>query len=297
MARTRQKFGPGGADSSPSTMQYIIGSIKPIDKETHHEREREFAQRYRNTNDHTALQEIVEMNRAMAVNIALSYRGLGIADEDLIGEATVGLIEAARIYDPGRGANFITHAMWYVRKAVLQALAKISRTVRIPSYQYKKVLTLVRAMRQLRQILQREPTREELSSYTGAKEAVIADVLGNPALRQAVSTDEPIGNDESGDHVQDRIADPRIRPFLEILELREQLLLVEQAMEVLSVRERKVLRYTFGFEGRILTLRQIGKRIGTSGENARLVRNRALRKLRNRIRRNEFARNGQNNGR
>ncbi|HNX19463.1 MAG TPA: sigma-70 family RNA polymerase sigma factor, partial [Acidobacteriota bacterium] len=126
------------------------------------EQEQQLAHRVRK-GDKDAFEHLVASNLSFVVKVASEYRNLGLPLEDLLNEGNLGLIEAARRYDPEKGTKFITYAIWWIRKAILKALAEQVNLVRVPTYQMKKVKQVREAEHTLRKELGRAPERHEIS--------------------------------------------------------------------------------------------------------------------------------------
>jgi len=131
----------------------------------------EVARRIR-AGDPDALQELVQRNLRFVISVAKKYQNRGLPLIDLIGEGNVGLLTAARKFDPDQGVKFISYAVWWIRQAILSALARQGRTVRVPLNRTADLSRIIKASEILRQKLRREPTPEELSQLTGAKKEI-----------------------------------------------------------------------------------------------------------------------------
>src|SRR5213080_1288421 len=116
--------------------------------------------------DPDALQELVKRNLRFVISVAKKYQNRGMPLIDLIGEGNVGLLTAARKFDPDQGVKFISYAVWWIRQAILAALARQGRTVRVPLNRTADLSRIVRTAEFLRQTLRREPTPEEISDAT-----------------------------------------------------------------------------------------------------------------------------------
>src|SRR5947199_4295150 len=116
--------------------------------------------------DQNALQELVQRNLRFVISVAKKYQNRGMALIDLIGEGNVGLLTAARKFDPDQGVKFISYAVWWIRQAILSALARQGRTVRVPLNRTADLSRIIKASEILRQKLNREPSPEELSDAT-----------------------------------------------------------------------------------------------------------------------------------
>src|SRR5437867_7449644 len=136
---------------------------------------------------------LITSNLGFVITVAGEYRGLGIPFEDLINEGNLGLIEAAQRYDPARGVRFITYAVWWIRKAILKAIADHATVVRIPSYRRKKMKQVREAEQSLRGWLGRSPDRRELAERLSGAVAALDELLRtNP---REISIDDPCAAD------------------------------------------------------------------------------------------------------
>src|SRR5437899_5430026 len=116
--------------------------------------------------DQEAMQELVKRNLRFVISVAKKYQNRGLPLTDLIGEGNVGLLTAARKFDPDQGVKFISYAVWWIRQAILAALARQGRTVRVPLNRTADLSRIVRTAEYLRQTLRREPTPEEIADAT-----------------------------------------------------------------------------------------------------------------------------------
>src|SRR5215216_450135 len=123
--------------------------------------------------DQDALQELVKRNLRFVISVAKKYQNRGLPLIDLIGEGNVGLLTAARKFDPDMGVKFISYAVWWIRQAMLASLARQGRTVRVPLNRTADLSRIVRTAEALRQELRREPTPEEIANSTGLSVDVV----------------------------------------------------------------------------------------------------------------------------
>jgi RNA polymerase primary sigma factor len=225
-----------------------------------------------------AMQELVKRNLRFVISVAKKYQNRGLALTDLIGEGNVGLLTAARKFDPDQGVKFISYAVWWIRQSILAALARHGRTVRVPLNRTADLSRIVRTSETLRQELRREPTPEEIADITGLAVDVVQSLAALNTTE--VRLDAPL--DPEGDRALiDRfIADEQGDPEERAMEtfLSEE---VEQALRTLPPRDAKVLRLYFGLDGgREHTLEEIGGMLGVTRERVRQLRDRALKRLR-----------------
>jgi len=230
------------------------------------------------TGDEEAMQELVKRNLRFVISVAKKYQNRGLALTDLIGEGNVGLLTAARKFDPDHGVKFISYAVWWIRQAILAALARHGRTVRVPLNRTADLSRIVRTSETLRQELRREPTPEEVAHAVGLSVDVVQSLA---ALNTAeVRLDAPL--DPEGDRsFMDRfIADDQADAESQAMDqfLSEE---IERALRTLPARDAKVLRLYFGLDGgREHTLEEIGAMLGVTRERVRQLRDRALKRLR-----------------
>jgi len=228
--------------------------------------------------DPEAMQELVTRNLRFVISVAKRYQNRGLALSDLIGEGNLGLLTAARKFDPDQGVKFISYAVWWIRQSILAALARQGRTVRVPLNRTADLSRIVRSAETLRQQLEREPTPEEIASATGLTVDVVQSLA---TLNSAdVRLDAPV--DAEGDmSLIDRFtADEQSDPETQMMEqlLTEE---IDLALRLLPDRDAKVLRLYFGLnEGREHTLEEIGGLLGVTRERVRQLRDRALKRLR-----------------
>ena len=228
--------------------------------------------------DEEAMQELVKRNLRFVISVAKKYQNRGLALTDLIGEGNLGLLTAARKFDPDQGVKFISYAVWWIRQAILAALARHGRTVRVPLNRTADLSRIVRSSEALRQDLRREPTPEEIANATGLSLDVVQSLA---ALNTSeVRLDAPL--DPEGDRALiDRfIADEQGDPEEQAMDkfLSEE---IESALRTLPPRDAKVLRLYFGLDGgREHTLEEIGGMLGVTRERVRQLRDRALKRLR-----------------
>lgn len=227
--------------------------------------------------DERALHELVESNLSFVAKIASEYRYLGMPFEDLLNEGNVGLIQAARRFDPSKDNKFISYAIWWIRKAILKALSEKSHVVRMPYSQIKKFKEIRRAEKALQRELGRRPNREEISEYLSKSLEKIDRVLQHSV--QETSIDTPLG-DGSDMQLAEVLADePGGTPEDRFLE-REANDDVGEAFCQLNEQQKTVLSYRFGLAGPPLTLQETGERMGVSRERVRQIEVQATERMR-----------------
>jgi len=228
--------------------------------------------------DQGAIQELARANLRFVISVAKKYQNRGLSLTDLIQEGNVGLVTAARKFDPEQGVKFISYAVWWIRQAILASLANHGRAVRVPLNRASDLARIFREKERLKQDLGREPTTDELAKATDLTPELVESLQTLNAAE--IRLDAPIGDSEDSQLVERFVLEEAAEPELEV-ESRLLAEAVQSALTTLEARDAKVLRLYFGLEGeREHTLEEIGNMLGVTRERIRQLRDRALRRLR-----------------
>jgi RNA polymerase primary sigma factor len=274
--RTRNYF-----RSSPSTaFDQYLQDIQRLPLISDPEEERRLARRAQQ-GDQTAAERLVTANLRFVISYVKKYQGHGLDLSELVAIGNEGLLKAVKKFDPDQGVKFISYAVWWVRQAVLKALAEQTRSVRIPLNQNSALIRMGRAETILSQVLKRDPTDAELAKLLdeSAEEVRAARQL----TTSEVSLDAPVDrSDRDASTFGERFVatDDDIEETTDSKLMREH---IDRALRNhLTPRERKILYLYYGLDEttEAMTLERIGELLGVTRERIRQIRERAFEKLR-----------------
>ena len=239
------------------------------------EEEVELAQRIRK-GDQAALEKLTRANLRFVVSVAKQYQNQGLSLPDLINEGNLGLIKAAEKFDETRGFKFISYAVWWIRQSILQALAEQSRIESLPLNQVGSLNKINKALGKFEQENERQPSAEELSEMIDVPKDKIADTLR--VSGRHVSVDDPFveGEDNSLLDVLPNDDSPSADKGLTNESLSTE---IERALQILTPREREIIKSFFGIGCQEMTLEEIGERLDLTRERVRQIKEKAIRKL------------------
>ena len=239
------------------------------------EEEVELSQRIRK-GDQRALEKLTRANLRFVVSVAKQYQNQGLSLPDLINEGNLGLIKAAEKFDETRGFKFISYAVWWIRQSILQALAEQSRIVRLPLNQVGSLNKINKALSQFEQKNERAPSNEELSEMIDIPQDKISDTLR--VSGRHVSVDAPFveGEDNSLLDIIPNDDSPMADRGLVNESLSTE---IERSLQILTTREREIIKSFFGIGCQEMTLEEIGERFGLTRERVRQIKEKAIRRL------------------
>lgn len=264
-----------GTDASPTVLDLYLEELGRYPLLSASE-EKETARSAR-SGDEAAIERLVRANLRFVISVARRYRNKGLSLLDLIQEGNVGLVIAARKFDPEQGVKFISYAVWWIRQAILAAIAKQGRSVRLPLNRATELARMVRVRGELRQKLDREPSDAEIASE--ARLAPGAVQLAKRLTTAAIRLDARVGASEDSELGERFLADEtNLEEVVEARLLKRQ---IAESLRRLRPRDARVVRLYYGLQGETPhTLEQIGTLLGVTRERVRQLRDRALRELR-----------------
>jgi RNA polymerase primary sigma factor len=228
--------------------------------------------------DIAAQERLARHNVRFVVSVAKKFQNRGVPLMDLIGEGNLGLMTAARKFDPDRGVKFISYAVWWIRQAIQASIARQGRSVRVPLNRTADLNRLARTTTLLKERLGRMPTVEELVRATGLTPEAVRSL--SALHTEAVRLDHPTRDGDSTERIE-RFAAPEDKATDAATMAASRSEDIEAALATLAPRDAKVLRLYFGLDdGRSRTLEEIGRMMGVTRERIRQLRDRALRQLR-----------------
>jgi RNA polymerase primary sigma factor len=227
--------------------------------------------------DKAALDQLVKANLRFVVSVSKQYQNQGLSLPDLINEGNLGLIKAAQRFDETRGFKFISYAVWWIRQAILQALAEQSRIVKLPLNKIGSINKVNRAFTDLEQKFEREPSIDELSEVLELAPHDIKEAL--KSSNRHVSMDAPISQDEDSNMYDVLLSNETPSPDRGLLNdsLRKE---IERALATLTIREAAIIRLYFGLNGKHPhTLEEIGEELDLTRERVRQIKEKAIKRL------------------
>ncbi len=228
--------------------------------------------------DRQAFNRLIGANLRFVVSVAKQYQNQGLSFPDLINEGNIGLIKAAERFDETRGFKFISYAVWWIRQSILQALAEQARLVRLPLNKIGSINKVNSTYTLLEQKLQREPSEEEIANHLDIPAKDVKQAL--KGYKRHVSMDAPLTTeDERGTMYDVFLSDDQPMPDSKLLNesLKKE---IENSLASLHPREAEIIRLFYGLAGESSkSLEEIGKHVGLTKERVRQIRERALKKL------------------
>ena len=253
------------------------------------EEEFNYAKAYKETQDPSAKEALVNHNLRLVVNIAKKFIGAGVPLPDLVQEGNLGLMRAVDTFDPDKGFRFSTYATWWIKQAVTRAIANDGRTIRLPVHAYEALLKYQKFIKEWNSTNPGValPSDEEIIEKLGIRESTFAQITRYQP--DVVSLSTPIGEEQDstiGDFIADDSMD--VEAQTDLIDLRDS---IEKVLhdKCFNAKEVDIIKKRFGFEtGTPMTLEEIGKIYGVTRERIRQIEVKALRKLKHPTRANQL---------
>lgn len=279
MLKQSKKFKVPGKTVTPNPLQAYFRKIGHIPITTRME-EKELGKRIKH-GEEVAFNRLVEGNLRFVVNIAQQYQGCGLDLPDLINEGNIGLIEAAKRFDPSRGVKFISYAVWWIRQAIMQALAEQGGIIRIPMRQADLLIKLGKVYKDLvQEKVAESPSIEDLAKRLNISTKKVETLLG--LSWDPLSLDTPISESDGATFLDTIHGKNHPSPDQWVVKgsLIEEL---KELLHGLDPREEIILTLRYGINGgKPMTLAEIGKKLNLSRERIRQLEKRAKERLRKR---------------
>ncbi|MGC6284611.1 MAG: sigma-70 family RNA polymerase sigma factor [Polaribacter sp.] len=227
--------------------------------------------------DRRALDKLVKANLRFVVSVAKQYQNQGLKLSDLINEGNLGLVKAAKRFDETRGFKFISYGVWWIRQAILQALAEQSRIVRLPLNKIGSISKINKAYARLEQQQEREPNYEEIAKELDMSITDVENCMKSSG--RSISMDAPLKEQDDFSLYNVLEAKESVKPDSNMINqsLKHE---ISRALNSLTHKESIVLQMYYGINRKTSSsLSEIGETINLSRERVRQVKQKALRRL------------------
>ncbi len=224
-------------------------------------------------------------NLRFVVKIAHDYENYGLPIMDLISEGNIGLMKAVERFDPNKGGKLSTYAAWWIKQSIKRALANQSKTIRLPVHMVDKIAKMRRVEMAMSEELGREPNIDELAEEIGIDRAKLSQL--KVASMRPASLDAPVSEDddtEFGELVGDENADDPLEKLVD----KNMLAQLDELLDCLDERERKIIDARFGLNGqKARTLEEVGQEFSVTRERIRQLQNIAIKKMAKKMKKKE----------
>ena len=235
-----------------------------------------------------ARNKLINANLRFVVNVAKKYQGRGIPLSDLISEGNVGLINAVKKYDVGRGYHFISYAVWWIRQSILKAISEKARMIRLPTNKEGDICRIEKARKMTAYHLSGEAETREIARLLGMEEKYVKEMM--TITREVVSLEKQVATSHGFSSLGNLVSDSRYdAPDHETMKkaLAED---IEEMLSTLDAKEAEIIRSRYGLgQQKPLSLKELGERYDLTKERIRQIEEKALMRLRHSSRKNRLA--------
>ena len=229
--------------------------------------------------DQIALDKLVVANLRFVVSVAKQYQNQGLSFSDLINEGNLGLVRAAKRFDETRGFKFISYAVWWIRQAIIQAIAEDTRIIRLPLNRHSSINKISKAIPYLEQEYERTPSDEEIANYLELNKHDVS--IANNIKKRHLSFDMPVSNNAESDISLLDIIQIEDAPAPDSKLIQESIASnINRALMKLSKREADIITKLYGLNNtQKYSLDDIAEEFQMSAERIRQIKSKSLIKL------------------
>lgn len=269
-------FNPSITDRSSESIKRYFSEISPLKQLTSDQESDLIVQAQLGSK--AAFDRLVEANLRFVISVAKQYQNCGLSLEDLIQEGNIGLMEAVYRFDVNRDNRFLTYAITYIRKNIIDAINKLGRPIRIPNNQQQTLNNIMKAISRFEQKYQRTPDHQEIADMLGMKAEDVADLMAIDA--KVASLDKPMGNDEDNNNLIDILEGDSMYADADIMR-QSQHEAIHAVLNTLPQRNRIILMMYYGIDRSFpLSTNEIALRLNLSCERVRQIIIHSLKELR-----------------
>ncbi len=269
-------FNPSITDRSSESIKRYFSEISPLKQLTSDQESDLIVQAQLGSK--AAFDRLVEANLRFVISVAKQYQNCGLSLEDLIQEGNIGLMEAVYRFDVNRDNRFLTYAITYIRKNIIDAINKLGRPIRIPNNQQQTLNNIMKAISRFEQKYQRTPDHQEIADMLGMKAEDVADLMAIDA--KVASLDKPMGNDEDNNSLIDILEGDSTYADADIMQ-QSQHEAIHDVLNTLPQRNRIILMMYYGIDRSFpLSTNEIALRLNLSCERVRQIIIHSLKELR-----------------
>lgn len=237
--------------------------------------------------DKQAKEELIRRNLRFVISCAKQYMVKGAKLEDLVNVGNIGIVDAADRFDPTMGFKFISYAVWYIRKEIMQYLSSNSRVIRLPNNKIDAVVKYKTNMSKLEQELQRPVDISDMLEAYDEYSKEDLELLGELSSNNTVTSLDVMVGEDDNTSLSDLLEDTMMGGADSLVMKSDMDVNINKIISVLSPSEQKIITMLYGLDGQApCTLADVGEVFEISRESVRQKRDKAFRKIKGRFRHN-----------